>query len=356
MEKFKRNGDYEQVARIQYKDIPDLEEKIDNLTKTLEHNQFVKLEVTTADIAEVIAKWTGIPLKKMLSGEKERLLDLEKTLRKRVIGQDHALKIVSDVIRMSKMGLTDPDHPLGSFLFMGNTGVGKTELAKALAETLFDDEKAMIRIDMSELMEAHSVSKFIGSPPGYVGFDEGGYLTERIRRHPYSVVLFDEIEKAHKSVLNILLQVLDDGRLTDSKGRKVSFENTIIIMTTNLSERELKQFLRPELRNRIDDVIQFNDLNKEMIETIVGLHLKRMVELLAKQNYQCRVTGNVKNYLVRNGYEPEFGARPVKRLIRGKLLANITKWIMTHPGVNEFELDYQDELIIKEVSKQKAAA
>ena len=260
-ESHQRDGNYTEASKFQYETIPDLEKTIEEHTKTLENTRFVKLEVTTEDIAEVISKWTGIPVNKMLEGEKEKLLQLENHLRNRVIGQEEALTKTSDVIRMSKMGVTDMDKPIGSFLFMGNTGVGKTELGKTLAEALFDDEKALVRIDMSELMESHSVSKLIGAPPGYVGYDEGGGLTEQIRRRPYSVILFDEIEKAHPSVLNILLQVLDDGRLTDSKGRTINFKNTIIIMTTNLSEDKLKMFLRPELRNRIDEIIKFNNLN-----------------------------------------------------------------------------------------------
>ena len=229
MEYHQRDGNYAEASKYQYDTIPNLEKKIEEYSKTLENSRFIKLEVTTEDVAEVVSKWTGIPVNKMLEGEKEKLLQLEKHLRKRVIGQEEALKKTSDVIRMSKMGLADVDKPLGSFLFLGNTGVGKTELGKTLADALFDDEKALVRVDMSELMEQHSVAKLIGSPPGYIGYDEGGYLTEKIRRRPYSVILFDEIEKAHPSVLNILLQVLDDGHLTDTKGRNVNFKNTILI-------------------------------------------------------------------------------------------------------------------------------
>ena len=259
MECNQRDGNYAEASKYQYETIPNLEKKIEDYSKTLENSRFVKLEVTTEDIAEVVSKWTGIPVNKMLEGEKEKLLQLEDHLRNRVIGQEEALNKTADVIRMSKMGITDVNRPLGSFLFLGNTGVGKTELGKTLAEALFDDEKALVRVDMSELMEQHSISKLIGSPPGYIGYDEGGHLTEKIRRRPYSVILFDEIEKAHPSVLNILLQVLDDGRLTDSKGRTINFKNTIIVMTTNLAESEINVFLRPEFRNRIDEIVKFND-------------------------------------------------------------------------------------------------
>jgi ATP-dependent Clp protease ATP-binding subunit ClpB len=284
----------------------------------------------------------------MLEGEKEKLLQLESLLRNRVIGQEEALTKTSDVIRMAKMGMTDMDRPLGSFLFIGNTGVGKTELGKTLAEALFDDEKALVRVDMSELMEQHSVSKLIGSPPGYVGYDEGGQLTEKIRRRPYSVILFDEIEKAHPSVLNILLQILDDGRLTDSKGRTINFKNTIIIMTTNLTEEELRVFLRPELRNRIDEIIKFNDLNKEVIEKIVELHLQGMIRTLDTQGISCTVNGGVKEYLIKNGYQPEYGARPVKRLIRRDILSEISKYMLNHPESNSIHVDYDDGVMIRE--------
>ena len=254
-----REGDYQSAAKIQYSEIPSLEKELEARTTILENSKFLKLEVGTEDIAEIVSKWTGIPVTKMLSGEKEKLLHLENELQNRVIGQDKAVNRVADVIRMSKLGVTDQSRPLGSFLFMGNTGVGKTELGKTLAEALFDDENAIVRIDMSEYMEQHSIVKLIGSPPGYIGYDEGGQLTEKIRRRPYSVLLFDEIEKAHPNVLNILLQILDDGRLTDTKGRTVNFKNTIIIMTTNMAQEDLKKYLRPEFINRIDEIIAFND-------------------------------------------------------------------------------------------------
>jgi ATP-dependent Clp protease ATP-binding subunit ClpB len=302
--------------------------------------------VTTEDVAEVVSKWTGIPVNKMLEGEKEKLLQLEDHLRKRVIGQEEALKKTSDVIRMSKMGLADVDKPLGSFLFLGNTGVGKTELGKTLADALFDDEKALVRVDMSELMEQHSVAKLIGSPPGYIGYDEGGYLTEKIRRRPYSVILFDEIEKAHPSVLNILLQVLDDGRLTDSKGRTVNFKNTIIVMTTNLTESELNIYLKPELRNRIDEIVKFNDLNKEVVEKIVDMHISRMIENIEKHGITCHVDGSIRNYLIKNGYQPEYGARPINRLIRRDILSEVSKYLLENPDVESINIKYDNGVIV----------
>ncbi|MDP6821377.1 MAG: AAA family ATPase [Candidatus Marinimicrobia bacterium] len=360
MENHFRDGNYAAASKIQYDTIPDLEEKIESLIQTLENSQFVKLDVRTNDIAEVVSKWTGIPVQKMLEGEKEKLLNLESVFRNRVIGQEEALKKTADVIRMSKLGVSDKEKPLGSFLFMGKTGVGKTELAKTIAEALFDDEKALIRIDMSELMEQHSISKLIGSPPGYVGYDEGGYLTEKIRRRPYSVILFDEIEKAHPAILNILLQVLDDGRLTDSKGRAVNFKNTIIVMTTNLSRQEVNTFLKPELRNRIDDIIHFNDLNKDAIEKIVDIHIKRMIDTLAQQGLTCTVDDSIREYLVKYGYEPEFGARPIKRLIQREILSELSKFMLENPEIHEINLDFDQGIIIQqnniEQSNSAAAA
>ena len=346
MEAHQRDGNYAEASKYQYDTIPNLEKKIEEYSKTLENSRFIKLEVTTEDVAEVVSKWTGIPVNKMLEGEKEKLLQLEDHLRKRVIGQEEALKKTSDVIRMSKMGLTDVDKPLGSFLFLGNTGVGKTELGKTLAEALFDDEKALVRVDMSELMEQHSVAKLIGSPPGYVGYDEGGYLTEKIRRRPYSVILFDEIEKAHPSILNILLQVLDDGRLTDSKGRTVNFKNTIIVMTTNLTESELNIYLKPELRNRIDEIVKFNDLNKEVIENIVDMRIRGMIQNIEKQGITCHVNGSVHDYLIKSGYQPEYGARPINRLIRRDILSEVSKYMLENPEVESINIGYDNGVIV----------
>ena len=346
MEAHQRDGNYAEASKYQYDTIPNLEKKIEEYSKTLENSRFIKLEVTTEDVAEVVSKWTGIPVNKMLEGEKEKLLQLEDHLRKRVIGQEEALKKTSDVMRMSKMGLTDVDKPLGSFLFLGNTGVGKTELGKTLAEALFDDEKALVRVDMSELMEQHSVAKLIGSPPGYVGYDEGGYLTEKIRRRPYSVILFDEIEKAHPSILNILLQVLDDGRLTDSKGRTVNFKNTIIVMTTNLTESELNIYLKPELRNRIDEIVKFNDLNKEVIENIVDMRIRGMIQNIEKQGITCHVNGSVHDYLIKSGYQPEYGARPINRLIRRDILSEVSKYLLENPEVESINIGYDNGVIV----------
>ena len=346
MESNQRDGNYAEASKYQYETIPNLEKKIEDYSKTLENSRFVKLEVTTEDIAEVVSKWTGIPVNKMLEGEKEKLLQLEDHLRNRVIGQEEALNKTADVIRMSKMGVTDVNRPLGSFLFLGNTGVGKTELGKTLAEALFDDEKALVRVDMSELMEQHSVSKLIGSPPGYIGYDEGGHLTEKIRRRPYSVILFDEIEKAHPSVLNILLQVLDDGRLTDSKGRTINFKNTIIVMTTNLAESEINVFLRPEFRNRIDEIVKFNDLSKEVIEKIVEMHIHRMIETIEKQGIKCDVNGGIRDYLIKNGYQPEYGARPINRLIRRDILSEVSKYLLENSDVEFINIGYDNGVTV----------
>lgn len=332
-----REGDYQSAARMLYDEIPKLEKVLAEKNAILEDSKFLKLEVGVEDIAEIVSKWTGIPVTKMLSGEKEKLLELEAQLQNRVVGQDEAVERVADVIRMSKLGITDRDRPLGSFLFMGNTGVGKTELGKTLAEALFDDENAIVRIDMSEYMEQHSISKLIGSPPGYVGYDEGGQLTEKIRRRPYSVLLFDEIEKAHPNVLNILLQILDDGRLTDTKGRTVNFKNTIIIMTSNIPEGDIKKYLRPEFINRIDEIVTFNDLTEDVIRKIVDIQLNKVYKRLAEQNITLEVDQNVKDYLVKNGYVPEYGARPINRIIKREILAELSRYILEHPEINKLK-------------------
>ena len=338
-EKAQREGDYQSSARILYDDIPKLEKEIEEATDriTLEHH-FLKMEVDENDVAEIVSKWTGIPASKMLSGEKEKLLHLEDQLRHRVIGQDQALEKISDVIRMSKTGVLDIYRPLGTFLFTGNTGVGKTESAKALAEALFDDDRALVRIDMSEYMELHSVAKLIGAPPGYVGYDEGGQLTEKIRRRPYSVILFDEIEKAHPNVLNILLQILDDGRLTDTKGRTVNFRNTIIIMTSNLPQTELKSVFRPEFLNRIDEIIRFNDLDRTVIREIVQLQLNRVMDQVKSQGMNVTVEPKVIDYLATNGFDVEFGARPIQRLIKREILAPLSGTMLKHPETRDVDL------------------
>lgn len=315
----------------------------------------IKEEVDAEDIADVVSRWTGIPVNKMVQSEKEKLLHLEEELHNRVVGQDEAIQAIADAVRRSRAGLNDPRRPIGSFIFLGTTGVGKTELAKALAEYLFDDENMMTRIDMSEYQEKHAVSRLVGAPPGYVGYDEGGQLTEAVRRKPYSVVLFDEIEKAHPDVFNILLQVLDDGRLTDNKGRMVNFKNTIIIMTSNMGSNVirdnfakmtdenkfetiektkeevlemLKQTIRPEFLNRIDEIIMFTPLNKNEINEIVGLQLNSVKKMLATNGIQLEITPKALEYLAEEGYDPEFGARPVKRVIHRQVLNRLSKDIL----------------------------
>ena len=358
-EKAEREGDYGKVAEIRYGKIKQLEDEIKDTQDRLHNAQggdaMIKEEVDSDDIAEVVSKWTGIPVSKMLQSEREKLLHLEDELHKRIVGQDEAISAVADAVRRSRAGLQDPKRPIGSFIFLGTTGVGKTELAKALAEFLFDDESMMTRIDMSEYQEKHSVSRLVGAPPGYVGYDEGGQLTEAIRRKPYSVVLFDEIEKAHPDVFNILLQVLDDGRLTDNKGRTVNFKNTIIIMTSNLGSQYieeqfngitdqnrakvidetknkviemLKKTIRPEFLNRIDDIIMFLPLNKEQVQQIVRLQINGVKKMLTANGIDLKLTDEAIGFLATVGYEPEFGARPVKRAIQSYVLNDLSKKIL----------------------------
>ena len=354
-----REGDYGKVAELRYGKIKEAEDKLAELQKNLDskshENALVKEEVTAEDIAEVVAKWTGIPVAKMLQGEREKLLNLEKELHRRVVGQEEAIEAVSDAICRSRAGLQDPRRPIGSFLFLGTTGVGKTELAKALAEYLFDDENAMTRIDMSEYQEKHAVSRLVGAPPGYVGYDEGGQLTEAVRRRPYSVILLDEIEKAHPDTFNILLQVLDEGRLTDNKGRTADFKNTIIIMTSNMgsqiiqetfekypndTERAidesrdevlqlLKETVRPEFLNRIDDIIMFTPLNAKNIRSIVKLQLQSLFRMVAKEGILLDATDEAIDYLTQKGFDPQFGARPVKRTIQKEVLNKLSKEILS---------------------------
>jgi len=357
-ERAEREGDYGKVAELRYGKIKEAQEKLDVFQKQLQENEghsLIKEEVTREDIAEVVAKWTGIPVMKMLQGEREKLLHLEEELHKRVVGQEEAIEAVSDAVRRSRAGLQDVKKPIGSFLFLGTTGVGKTELAKALASYLFDDENAMTRIDMSEYQERHSVSRLVGAPPGYVGYDEGGQLTEAVRRKPYSVVLLDEIEKAHPDTFNILLQVLDEGRLTDNKGRLADFKNTIIIMTSNMGSSIiqekfenlkgdvesaieaakvevlglLKQTVRPEFINRIDDIVMFTPLNEGNIKEIVGLQLKSITKMLALQNITLDATPEAISYLSKKGFDPQFGARPVKRVIQKEVLNQLSKEILS---------------------------
>jgi ATP-dependent Clp protease ATP-binding subunit ClpB len=362
-ERAEREGDYGKVAELRYGKIKEAEEKLTTYQEKLENqkgeNTLIKEEVTYEDIAEVVAKWTGIPVTKMLQTEREKLLKLEEQLHKRVVGQDEAIIAVSDAVRRSRAGLQDQKKPVGSFLFLGTTGVGKTELAKSLAEFMFDDDNAMTRIDMSEYQERHAVSRLVGAPPGYVGYDEGGQLTEAVRRRPYSVVLLDEIEKAHPDTFNILLQVLDEGRLTDSKGRVADFKNTIIVMTSNigshiiqekfdqLQDAEtateaakvdvlnlLKKSVRPEFLNRIDDVIMFTPLNKEDIKKIVAIQLKGLKNMLNKQGIILDATEEAIAHLAHLGYDPQYGARPVKRIIQREVLNKLSKEILAqnvHP-------------------------
>ena len=342
-----REGNLEVSARIQYQDIPNLQKQIETAKSKLEENKFLKLEVAVEDVAEIVSMWSGIPINKMLSGERQKLLHLEEVLDKKVLGQTNAVKRVCDLIRMSKTDLTETERPLASLLFLGNTGVGKTELAKTLAVELFDHAKALVRIDMSELMERHSVAKLIGSPPGYIGHDEGGQLTEKIRRKPYAVILFDEIEKAHPEVLNILLQVLDDGRLTDSKGRTVDFRNTIIIMTSNIKSEELKSFLRPEFINRIDEIVNFNDLEKETIKKIVELQFEIKREKLLKQGINIEFSDNLVNFIADKGFNSEFGARPVKRTIQREAMVPLSKLMIQSPDLACFKVSYDGEIRIE---------
>jgi|TARA_B110000967_G_scaffold161228_1_gene167311 ATP-dependent Clp protease ATP-binding subunit ClpB len=358
-EKAERDGDYGKVAEIRYGKIKKAQQDLEALDTILEENQsensLIKEEVTYDNIAEIVAKWTGVPVTKMIQSEREKLLKLEDQLHKRVVGQEEAIIAVSDAVRRSRAGLQNPNKPIGSFLFLGTTGVGKTELAKALAEYLFDDENAMTRIDMSEYQERHSVSRLLGAPPGYVGYDEGGQLTEAVRRRPYSVVLLDEIEKAHPDTFNVLLQVLDEGRLTDNKGRIADFKNTIIIMTSNIGSHIiqekfsdpkasldkitelakievlalLKQSVRPEFLNRIDDVIMFTPLNQSDIFKIVKLQIDLLKKMIGKQEITLDATDEAITYLAKKGYQPEFGARPVKRVIQKEVLNQLSKEILS---------------------------
>lgn len=344
-------GDLARASELQYGKIPELERRLNaeqtHLAEIQKDGVMLKEEVDEEDVAQIVAKWTGIPVSKMLEGEMQKLVTMEDRLRGRVIGQDEALIAVSNAVRRSRAGLQDPNRPVGSFIFLGPTGVGKTETARALAEFLFDDERAMIRLDMSEYMEKHAVARMIGAPPGYVGFEEGGQLTEAVRRRPYSVVLFDEIEKAHPDVFNVLLQILDDGRLTDSKGRTVDFKNTVLIMTSNLGSREiqategddkqmregvaqaLRLHFKPEFLNRIDDIVIFKQLSREEITKIIDVQLARLRSLLNERNITLELDESARELLSREGYDPAYGARPLKRaiqtLIQNPLAAKLLK-------------------------------
>jgi ATP-dependent Clp protease ATP-binding subunit ClpB len=317
-----RESDLNVAAEIRFGRVPELERRIEEATKHLDELQadrrMLKEEVDAEDIAEVVSKWTGVPVSRLLEGEMQKLVHLEELLHRRVIGQDEPVTAVANAIRRSRAGLSDPNRPIGSFLFLGPTGVGKTELARALAEFLFDDERAMVRIDMGEYMEKHSVSRLIGAPPGYVGYDEGGQLTEAVRRRPYSVVLLDEIEKAHPDVFNVLLQVLDDGRLTDGQGRTVDFTNTVLIMTSNLPGDPMA-FFKPEFINRVDEIIRFRALTEDDLAEIVQIQLRRLAERLAERRLVLDVTDAARAHLAHEGYDPAFGARPLKRVIQREL-------------------------------------
>ena len=354
-ERAEREGDYGKVAEIRYSKLKALEDDIATIQRQLDGmdsantqhpspntQRLVREEVTADDIAEVVSRWTGIPVTRMMQSEREKLLHLEEELHKRVIGQEEAITAVSDAVRRSRAGLQDPKRPIASFIFLGTTGVGKTELAKTLADYLFNDETMMTRIDMSEYQEKYSVSRLIGAPPGYVGYDEGGQLTEAVRRKPYSVVLFDEIEKAHPDVFNILLQVLDDGRLTDNKGRTANFKNTIIIMTSNATREQLRATMRPEFLNRIDEIITFTPLTKEQIADVVRLQMKKVTDMLEPQGIRLETTEAAINYLAQEGYDPDFGARPVKRAIQQYVLNDLSKKLLAD------EVDRSKPIIIDE--------
>ena len=356
LEQAENEYDLTRAAKLRHGDIPKLERELTELNG-LEKNKILSDTVTSESIAEVISKWTNIPISKLVSGEKEKLLNLEENMKKRVIGQDEAIKLVSDAIIKSRSGIKDPNRPIGSFIFLGPTGVGKTEIAKTLAYELFDDEKHMIRIDMSEYMEKYSVSRLIGSPPGYVGYEEGGELTEAVKRNPYSIVLFDEIEKAHPEVLNLLLQILDDGRVTDSNGRTVDFKNTIIIMTSNLGSEhildgntsevmnDVKKYFRPEFINRIDEIIVFNPLTKDNIKCILDKLIHEMEDRLKDNNIHIKLTDDARNYLIENGYDITYGARPLKRLLSRTVETTIAKVLIN--GELKFGstlvVDYKDD-------------
>jgi len=364
-------GDLARASEIQYGKIPELERKLEaeqsKLAKIQTDGVTLKEEVDEEDVAEVVAKWTGVPVSKMLEGEMQKLLTMEDRLRQRVIGQDEALEAVANAVRRARAGLQDPNRPVGSFVFLGPTGVGKTETARALAEFLFDDERAMVRLDMSEYMEKHAVARMIGAPPGYVGYEEGGQLTEAVRRRPYSVILFDEIEKAHADVFNVLLQILDDGRLTDSKGRTVDFKNTVLIMTSNLGSREilevsddekqvreavtqvLREHFKPEFLNRIDDIVIFHRLSRDQINQIIEVQLERLRAMLHERNISLVLEDSAKQLLAREGYDPNFGARPLKRaiqaliqnplamkLLRGEVLPGQTVFVSARDGEMKF--------------------
>jgi ATP-dependent Clp protease ATP-binding subunit ClpB len=380
-EKAERNYDYNEMARLRYGTIQDLERQIKEQEAKLAEQQNIRMlkeEVDAEDIAAIVSKWTHIPISKLMEAEVQKLLHMEDRLRERVVGQDSALEVVADAVRRSRAGLQDPNRPLASFLFLGPTGVGKTELARALAEFLFDNEQAMVRIDMSEYMEKHTVSRLIGAPPGYVGYDEGGQLTEAVRRHPYSVVLLDEIEKAAPEVFNVLLQLLDDGRLTDGQGRTVDFKNTVIIMTSNIGDRWLHQLnnqdeeeiqrevrqrlreegLRPEFVNRIDEIIIFHPIGRENVKNIVDIQVNRIRPRLAERHITLDLSEAAKDYLAEMGYDPQFGARPLKRVIQREVENRIARAILegnVHDG-SHVVIDYVDGKLMLKIEQPQTEA
>jgi len=378
LERARQAGDLNKAAELQYGKIPEIEKQLaaeqDRLATLQKDGVFLKEEVDEEDVAEVVAKWTGVPVSKMLEGEMQKLVAMEENLSKRVIGQAEELEAVANAVRRARAGLQDPNRPVGSFIFLGPTGVGKTETARALAEFLFDDERAMVRLDMSEYMEKHAVARMIGAPPGYVGYEEGGQLTEAVRRRPYSVVLFDEIEKAHPDVFNVLLQILDDGRLTDSKGRVVDFKNTVLIMTSNLGAREiqavkdddtqvreaviqvLRDTFKPEFLNRIDDIVVFKQLSREQISKIIDVQLEKLRSMLAERGVNIELDQSARDLLVQEGYDPVYGARPLKRaiqtlvqnplavkLLKGEILSGQTVRVTAKDGQLQFAAAQEEQ-------------
>ena len=379
LDNYQRSGELNKASELMYGKIPELEEKLKTLTKEAEKIKSINKDVNESDIAQIISKWTGIPLNKLVGSEKDKLINLQSILSKKVIGQLEAIESVSNAIKRSKAGIQDPNRPLGSFLFLGPTGVGKTELSKTLADFLFDNQKALLRIDMSEYMEKHSVSRLIGSPPGYVGYDQGGLLTEAVRRKPYQVILFDEVEKAHSDVFNVLLQVLDDGRLTDGQGRTVDFKNTIIILTSNLGsqfisnnkDKEItkevkdqvmemvKNHFKPEFLNRLDDIIVFDRLNNEQVEKITSLQINQLRKVLLEQKIELDVSDSAIQWIAKSGFDPIYGARPIKRAIQKEISNPIANFILekSNEELNKVFVDYKDDklMVSKGIDNQKAA-
>ena len=379
LENYQRSGELNRASELMYGKIPELEEKLKSLSKEAEKIKSINKDVNESDIAQIISKWTGIPLNKLVGSEKDKLINLQSILSKKVIGQLEAIESVSNAIKRSKAGIQDPNRPLGSFLFLGPTGVGKTELSKTLADFLFDNQKALLRIDMSEYMEKHSVSRLIGSPPGYVGYDQGGLLTEAVRRKPYQVILFDEVEKAHSDVFNVLLQVLDDGRLTDGQGRTVDFKNTIIILTSNLGSHFIsnnkgkeitkevkdqvmemvKNHFKPEFLNRLDDIIVFDRLNNEQVEKITSLQIDQLRKVLLDQKIELEVSDSALHWIAQSGFDPIYGARPIKRAIQQEISNPIANFILENNNeeLNKVFVDYKDNKLIvsKGVDNQRAA-